>query len=111
MGIPCPAREQAGAAGRYFLSIWRGDVPLSRVFWFDMMLVGTLVNALLFTALIILFAAGTPLAVTLVAFLLHIPYSVILFVGVQRSAARRPSVWSAAAQFSALVWLVFAVML
>jgi hypothetical protein len=91
--------------------MWRGELPLSRVFWFDMMLIGTVVNALLFIALLILFAADTPLAVTLIAFLLHIPYSIVLFVGVQRSAARRPSLWSAAAQFSALIWLVFAVVL
>jgi hypothetical protein len=95
----------------YFRSLWRGEFPLSRVFWFDMMAVGTVVNAVLFVATIALFAADTPIAVTLVAFLLHIPYSVILFVGVQRSAARAPSLLSAVAQFAALIWLAFAIVI
>jgi hypothetical protein len=96
------------AAFRYVRRLWSGDLPLSRVFWIDMFLVGTLVNLLSLIAAIVLFAGNAPLGWGVAAFLAHIPYSLLLFTGVWRSAARAKSEWSSVAQAAALAWLIAA---
>jgi hypothetical protein len=96
------------AAFRYVRRLWSGELPLSRVFWIDMLLVGTLVNVVSLIAAIILFAGEAPVAWGVAAFLAHIPYSLLLFAGVWRSATRAKSEWSSGAQAAALAWLIAA---
>jgi hypothetical protein len=91
---------------RYVRLLWNGDLPLARVFWTDMLVVGTLVDVVTLVATMLLFAADAPLAYGLAMFLVHIPYSVLLFIGVWRSAARERSSWSLPAQILAGIWLL-----
>jgi hypothetical protein len=98
----------AEAPFRYVRRLWSGDLPLSRVFWIDMLLVGTLVNLVSLIAAIVLFAGDAPVGWGVAVFLAHIPYSLLLFTGVWRSAAREASQWSSVAQAAALAWLVAA---
>jgi hypothetical protein len=93
---------------RYVRRLWSGDLPLSRVFWIDMLLVGTLVNLLSLIAAIVLLAGDAPVGWGVAVFLAHIPYSLLLFTGVWRSAAGAKSEWSSVAQAAALAWLVAA---
>ncbi len=45
MGKPDPpARRSAGSEGGFFRTRWRGEVPLDRLFWRDMLLVGTVLS-------------------------------------------------------------------
>ena len=90
----------------YARSLWRGELPLARVFWTDMILIGSLVNVLATAAALILFVSGAPIALGVIVHFVPVPYNVLLFLGVWQSAARQPSFWSFPAQAAALVWLI-----
>jgi hypothetical protein len=92
----------------YFRRLWSGDLPLSRVFWIDMLLVGTLVNLASLIAAIVLFAGDAPVAWGVAVFLAHVPYSLLLFTGVWRSAAQAGSPSGSVAQAAAIAWLIAA---
>ena len=91
-------------AVRYFRDLWTGALPLSRVLWVDMLAVGTLVNIIILLVLIVLVAADETFA-ALAVFLLHIPYSIVLFAAVWRSAEREKVDWAWFARTVAAVWL------
>ena len=96
---------------RYFRELWTGSLPLPRALWFDMLAVGTLVNAASLVVMLILFAAHAPTALPLVVFLAPIPYNIALFVGVWRSASQARDDWAFIARSIASIWLVAAVVL
>jgi len=76
----------ATVPARYFGQLWRGELPLSRVFWTDMLVVGTIVNIATMVAAILLFLGGAPAWLGFAVHLLPIPYNIVLFMGVGRSA-------------------------
>jgi hypothetical protein len=90
----------------YVRSLWRGELPLARVFWTDMILIGTLVNILATAAAMLLFVSGAPITLGVIVHFVPVPYNVLLFLGVWQSAARQPFFWSFPAQATALVWLI-----
>ena len=93
----------------YVRSLWRGELPLGRVFWTDMILIGSLVNVLATVAAMLLFVAGAPIALGVGVHFTPVPYNVLLFLAVWQSAARQPSWWSFPAQATALVWLIIVI--
>jgi hypothetical protein len=99
--------------GRAMLEIVKrylaGDVPLARVFFHDMLLIGTLVNIATGLAMLAAFSLDLPLFVAVAIFLSPQPYNIILCVSVWRSAARQASRWSDVARIGTVVW--FPVML
>jgi hypothetical protein len=86
----------------------RGGLPLGRAFWFWGILGGGIVS-LFFTLLALtLIAAGAPAWLAVLAFAAHIPWNMMLLVGIWRSA-RRPEVSPAAANLARtaiLAWVV-----
>ena len=100
--------KPAQAPLRYVRRLWCGELPLPRVFWLDLILVGTLVNLASLIAAILLLAGEAPTAWGVAIFLAPIPYSLLLFAGVWRSAAREGSKWSGTAQAAAAAWLIAA---
>jgi hypothetical protein len=100
----------AAVPARYFGKLWRGELPLSRVFWTDMLVVGTIVNIAAMVAAILVFLGGAPAWLGFAVHLLPIPYNILLFMGVSRSAdADQPQLaWLARAAAGAwfLVMLV-----
>ncbi len=91
---------------RYFRSLWRGEIPLSRALWIDMLAVGTLVNVAILVAILASVAADAPTAVPVAIYLAHIPYSFLVFGGVWRSAENDKSGFSMVARVIAAAWLV-----
>ena len=91
---------------RYVGQLWRGELPLSRVFWNDMLVIGTIVNIAAMLVAIALFLAGIPAWLGFAAHLLPIPYNVLLFAGVSRSAAREQPQWSWLASTAAGLWFL-----
>lgn len=70
---------------------WRGEVPLSRVLWIDMLLIGTLINLLAtFAALIIASQVGAGPLAAVVNFA-PLPLNVCLLVVVLRARERTPA--------------------
>jgi uncharacterized membrane protein len=84
----------------------RGEVPLGRVFWFDMLLVGTIVNALTSAGALVAYAVDLPGWLALGIFLSPLPYNIALCLFVWRSASRKPSAWSDMARSAAVLWLL-----
>lgn len=92
----------------WVLARWRGEAPLGTVFWHDMMLVGTVVNAATTLAAIGLLAAGAPALLAMAVFLAPLPLNLLLFFAVWRSAAKSGGTVTMAAQIAALIWLIAA---
>jgi hypothetical protein len=106
-GLEATSRASAfSPAVNYVRSFWRGERPLGRVFWTDMILVGSLVNILATVAAMLLFVSGVPIAAGVAVHFAPVPYNILLFFGVWQSAARQPSTWSYPAQVVALLWLI-----
>ena len=84
----------------------RGDVELGRVFWFDMLLVGTIVNLVAGAAALVIYANYASGWLALAVLLSPAPYNIGLCVSVWRSAAKSGSRWADVARFSALLWLI-----
>ncbi len=94
---------------RYFRELWTGALPLKRVLWFDMVVIGTLANLASLVVMLALFAAHAPTVAAFALFLAPIPYNVALFVGVWRSSLREKEDWGFLARAIASIWLVAAV--
>jgi hypothetical protein len=106
-GAPA-APDRAGLlapALAYVQRLWRGEPPLFRVFWTDMILIGSLVNIVGAAVSMLLFVSGAIVFGVVVHFAV-VPYNILLFLAVWQSAARTPSGWSFPAQAAALVWLI-----
>jgi len=76
-----------------------------------MIAIGSLVNVLASIAALLVIVAGAPIAIGVALHFAPVPYSILLFFAVWQSAARETSIWSFAAQASALVWLIIVVAL
>lgn len=94
----------------FFASRWRGEVPFDRLFWFDMLVVGTLVNLAAGALSVILLALDAPAAAAIAVFFSPLPYNLFLFAAVWRAAEQSPSGW-VAARLGAVVWLAFATLI
>lgn len=79
---------------------WRGQVPLSQLFWRDMLIVGSVIN--LFTGFIALMIAaqGSELWVAATVHFATLPYNVFLVLAVWRTPQR-----GTVMAWTSLVWL------
>lgn len=95
----------------FFLDRWRGTVPMQRLFWRDMVVVGTGINfATTIAALLALgFKAPTPVAMAI--HFSALPYNIFLFVAVWRAASRLAPSNAWTAQICAALWLVAATLI
>jgi hypothetical protein len=93
----------AGLIG-FFARRWRGQVPLPRLFWLDMIGVATAVNLLASLAALILLAQKVDPRLAVALHFAPLPYNLFLFMAVWRSPQR--SAWTSA---MAIAW--FALMM
>lgn len=95
----------------FFMARYRGEIPLSILFWRDMMLVGSLINLLMMVAAIAYLANDGASWIGAVLFLAPLPYNVFLVYAVFRTADRQFPKEANAAKIAAFIWLlVFVVM-
>ncbi|NGO49573.1 hypothetical protein [Allomesorhizobium camelthorni] len=95
----------------FFASRWRGEAPLDRLFWRDMVLVGTVLNvAALVTALLLLGLKVSPVVAVAVYFS-PVPYNIFLFAAVWRTAEATGNARAAFFRSAALIWVVAATIL
>jgi hypothetical protein len=90
----------------YVQNLWRGEIPLGRVFWSDMLIIGTVVNIAAMIAALLLFVSGAPIAFGVVVHFAPVPYNLLLLLGVWHAAQREASEWSFAAQAIAVIWFI-----
>ena len=85
-----------------------GEVPAGRVFWTDMMAVGTAVNVAAAFAAILMLGFKHPAWVAVCVYLAPLPYNIFLVVSVWRAAARLAPKPGAAYRLGAALWLAAA---
>jgi hypothetical protein len=95
----------------FFASRWRGEAPLDRLFWRDMVLVGTVLNLLTTAAAILLLGLKTPMAIVLAVHFSPVPYNLFLFAAVWRTADAAGNARAVFFRSAALIWVVAATIL
>jgi hypothetical protein len=95
---------------RIIVKFVRGGLPLGRAFWHWGILGGGIVSLFATMLALTLIAAGAPAWLAVLVFAAHIPWNLVLLVGVWRSAGR-PEVSPAAANLARFVILAWAVVL
>lgn len=86
-----------------------GEIPLKRVFFYDMLLIGTIINITIGLATLLAFSLNSPIWLPIAIYLSAQPYNVTLCISVWRSAGREASRWSDLARIGTIIW--FPVML
>jgi hypothetical protein len=92
------------------VEFWRGGLSLGRAFWLWGILGGGVVSLFATLLALTLLAAGAPAWLAVLVFAAHIPWNLVLLVGVWRSAGQ-PGVSPAAANLARLVILAWVVVL
>ncbi|AEH85755.1 hypothetical protein [Mesorhizobium opportunistum] len=69
----------------FFRSRWLGQVPLGRLFWRDMLLVGTLINMASSALALVLLGLKLPLWLVLAVHFAPVPYNIFLTSAVWRT--------------------------
>jgi hypothetical protein len=90
----------------FFRERWIGNVAMGRIFWYDIMLVGTAINLLSAMAALLTFTSDLPGWVGLTVFLLPLPYNIFLVACVWRKAGKRTDIGAMACQLFAALWLI-----
>lgn len=109
---PAPARPGLFApAIAYLYRLWRGDFPLARVFWTDMIIIGSIVNIVGAAAALLIIVSGAPIAFGVIVHFAPVPYNILLFLSVWQSAAREVSRWSFPAQVVGLIWMIIVIVI
>jgi len=102
----------AGDSGYGFLAArWNGRVPLSRLFFMDMLLVGSILNLASTFASLMVLGFKLPLWLSLAVYALPIPFNIFLTAAVWRSAAMLAPRSAGAYKAGALLWLLLATLL
>jgi hypothetical protein len=97
----------------WIVRLWRGEVGLGRAFWEYTIGYGTLAHTAATGLAYGLYVAGAPLWVAAVIYFVAAPYTVLVTVGVWRSAERYqgPEQWAIAARIAVAAWAVAATVL
>jgi hypothetical protein len=73
---------------RTIIEFWHGDLPLGRAFWIWGILGGGVVSLFSTLLALALLAAEAPAWIAIMVFSAHIPWNLVLLVGVWRSTER-----------------------
>ncbi|MBX3569549.1 MAG: hypothetical protein KF914_15920 [Rhizobiaceae bacterium] len=100
-----------GALHAFFRDRWRGDIPIRRLFWRDMIVVGSAINAATTLAALAVLVAGYAGWLSLAVFASPTPYNLFLVFAVWRTTERVVVPGSSAYQAGSILWLVLALLL
>ncbi len=101
-----PERDPPKAG--FLAARWRGEVPISRLFWWDMAVVGSAVNVVTTIAALVALGVKVSTPVALAIHLLALPYNLFLFLAVWRTAEKTTPKTAWIAQLGAAAWLILA---
>jgi hypothetical protein len=72
----------------FFRQRWRGLVPMRQLLWWDLLLIGSLINVAASVVGLALLAGGAPGWLALVVHFAPVPYNLFLLLAVGRSPQR-----------------------
>ncbi|PWJ91754.1 MULTISPECIES: hypothetical protein [Mesorhizobium] len=104
-----PEDESDTASRSFFRARWQGLVPLDRLFWRDLVLVGTAFNVASLVAAIILLGLKLPLAVVLAVHFAPVPYNIFLTFAVWRTTEKVSGAKASLMTLGATLWLILTV--
>ncbi|PBB26430.1 hypothetical protein FJV83_32105 [Mesorhizobium sp. WSM4307] len=90
----------------FFRTRWRGEAPLDRLFWRDMLLVGTILSILSSALALILLGLKLPLWLVLVVHFLPVPYNIFLTIAVWRTVEKGGGLKAQLMMLGAALWLI-----
>ena len=93
----------------FFGSRWQGAVPLERLFWRDLVLVGTAINIASSVTALILLGLKLPLGVALAVHFASVPYSIFLTFAVWRTTEKAKGAKASLMTLGATLWLILVV--
>lgn len=105
------SRGFASLRGSVPVKMWRGEMPLSDVFWMHAIIGVGMTNLVCGFARFLVIAEDGPPSLAWLFLLLPVPYGIISVVGVWRSTQHRPGMIAEFARWTALVWGIAAVLL
>jgi hypothetical protein len=97
------------SSGGFFASRWHGAAPIDRLFWTDMIIVGTLVNVAAAFGAVMLLGLKLPAWIAVAAYLAPLPYNVFLVLAVWRATEGLAGGAASGYRAGALVWLALAI--
>jgi hypothetical protein len=83
-----------------------GDVPLGDAFFYDMLIIGSLVNLAAGLIGLAMISADLPIWLAIATFLAPQPYNIVLLMSVWRSAAQSQARSIGFFKASAVVWFI-----
>ncbi|TJV71236.1 MAG: hypothetical protein E5X76_16725 [Mesorhizobium sp.] len=90
----------------FFRTRWRGEAPLDRLFWRDMLLVGTILNVASSVLALILLGLKLPLWLVLAVHFLPVTYNIFLTIAVWRTAEKRGGLKARLMMLGSAFWLI-----
>ncbi|CDX25288.1 conserved hypothetical protein [Mesorhizobium sp. ORS 3324] len=93
-------------AADFFKSRWQGKTPLDRLFWRDMLLVGTAVNIASSGLALVLLGLKLPLWLVLTVHFLPVPYNIFLTIAVWRTAEKTGGFKAQLVMLGSALWLI-----
>ena len=90
----------------FFRTRWRGETPLDRLFWRDMLLVGTILNIASSALALILLGLKLPLWPVLAVHFLPVPYNIFLTIAVWRTAEKAGGFKAQLMMLGSALWLI-----
>ncbi|RUU72023.1 hypothetical protein EOD04_00270 [Mesorhizobium sp. M2C.T.Ca.TU.009.01.2.1] len=90
----------------FFRARWRGKAPLDRLFWRDMLLVGTLISVASSALALILLGLKLPLGLVLAVHFLPVPYNIFLTIAVWRTAEKSGGLKAQLMMLGSALWLI-----
>lgn len=99
-------RQQQAGVKSFLLSRWRGEAPLPTLFWRDMIIIGTALNAVAFLAAVLLLAFEAPTTIAVLVYFAPLPWNLFLFFSVWWSTNVSEEPGAMLMKVGAAIWLV-----
>ncbi|NUS18604.1 MAG: hypothetical protein HOQ25_02260 [Mesorhizobium sp.] len=100
-----PTSAARGNTG-FFRARWRGEAPLDRLFWRDMLLVGTAISIASSALALVLLGLKLPLWLVLTVHFLPVPYNIFLAIAVWRTAEKTGGLKAQLMMLGSALWLI-----
>ncbi|MDX8525085.1 hypothetical protein RFM68_11245 [Mesorhizobium sp. MSK_1335] len=101
-----PSPGDGGHESGFFRARWLGKAPVDRLFWRDMLLVGTILSIASSVLALILLGLKLPLWLVLALHFLPVPYSIFLTIAVWRTAEKTGGLKAQLMMLGSALWLI-----